>query len=156
MPHSKPAFRRLLWQRRVDAARVWQEATRREAAEHSEAVRRILQQASQTPDPVRSDQRDTADEPATKPGPELALANRRLSAERWPPGALETCEKIEAEHPGWWAYYREANKIKGFEHPAGFAAYNRATQATVCGADAGALAVAIGQAPQTVSAAVRA
>jgi len=54
MPLSIP-FRRLLWQRRTDAARVWQEATRREAAEHSEAVRRILAEASQIPDPVRGE-----------------------------------------------------------------------------------------------------
>jgi hypothetical protein len=46
-------FRRLLWQRRVDAARVWQEATRKDAAEHCEAVRRILAEAPQVPDPVR-------------------------------------------------------------------------------------------------------
>jgi hypothetical protein len=54
MPNSIPALRRLLWQRRVDAARVWQEATRRDAAEHSEAVRRILAQGAQIPDPVRA------------------------------------------------------------------------------------------------------
>ena len=57
MPHSIPALRRLLWQRRVDAARVWQEATRRDAAEHSAAVRRILEQSPHTPDPVRGDRR---------------------------------------------------------------------------------------------------
>lgn len=53
MPHSHTALRRLLWQRRIDAARVWQEATRREAAEHDQAVRRILEQAPQIPDPAR-------------------------------------------------------------------------------------------------------
>ena len=56
MPNSIPALRRLLWQRRVDAARVWQEATRRDAAEHSEAVRRILDRAPETRDPVRAPQ----------------------------------------------------------------------------------------------------
>ena len=55
MPHSIPALRRLLWQRRVDAARIWQEATRQDAAEHDEAVRRILAAAPQIPDPVRGD-----------------------------------------------------------------------------------------------------
>jgi hypothetical protein len=58
MPNSIPALRRLLWQRRVDAARVWQEATRADAAEHDEAVRRILDQAPQIPDPVRAPQTD--------------------------------------------------------------------------------------------------
>lgn len=42
--------------------------------------------------------------PALEPvGPELAVRNRRLTAERtgWPDGALEACEKLEAETPGW-------------------------------------------------------
>jgi len=54
MPLSIP-FRRLLWQRRADVDRIWQEATRRDAVEHSEAVRRILAEASQIPDPVRGE-----------------------------------------------------------------------------------------------------
>lgn len=52
MPLSIP-LRWLLWQRRVDSARAWQEATRADAAEHSEAVRRILAQAPETPDSTR-------------------------------------------------------------------------------------------------------
>jgi hypothetical protein len=87
-------------------------------------------------------------EPLAKPGPELALKNRKLSAEKWPAGALETCEKIEAEHPGWWAFWRDANTIKGFEHPASFAAHHQGRHVTVCGVDAAALSVAIEQAPE--------
>lgn len=41
-------------------------------------------------------------------GPELADKNRRVLAERlhWPAGAVEACEQIETEAPGWavtWA-----------------------------------------------------
>lgn len=39
------AARRLFWRRRLREARVWQEAERRQAAEHSAAVRRILDHA---------------------------------------------------------------------------------------------------------------
>jgi hypothetical protein len=39
------AMRKLMWRRRVRAARIWQEAARSQAAEHSAAVRRILDQA---------------------------------------------------------------------------------------------------------------
>jgi hypothetical protein len=43
-------------------------------------------------------------------GPELARRNRRVFAERlrWPEGALEACEAIDQEHPGWTASYRHA------------------------------------------------
>ena len=41
--------RRLLWRRRVRAARVWCDAERTQAAAHSEAVRRILNQATALP-----------------------------------------------------------------------------------------------------------
>ena len=34
--------RRLLWRRRVQAGRAWQDAERRAAAQRSEAIRRIL------------------------------------------------------------------------------------------------------------------
>ena len=52
------------------------------------------------------------------PGPELYAANRRLAAYRnhWPDGALEACEKLDAEHPGWSIGYRHVWR----EHPAGF------------------------------------
>jgi hypothetical protein len=36
--------RRLLWWRRVQAARAWRDAEREQAALHSEAIRRILDQ----------------------------------------------------------------------------------------------------------------
>jgi hypothetical protein len=36
-------LRRWAWRRRVEAARVWQDAARREAAEHSAAIRRIAE-----------------------------------------------------------------------------------------------------------------
>ncbi|PWK47657.1 hypothetical protein [Actinoplanes xinjiangensis] len=38
-------MRRVMWRRRLRAARAWQEAARRQAAEHNAAVRRILGQA---------------------------------------------------------------------------------------------------------------
>jgi hypothetical protein len=36
--------RRLLWWRRAQAARAWQDAEREQAALHNEAIRRILDQ----------------------------------------------------------------------------------------------------------------
>ncbi|MBB4751663.1 hypothetical protein [Actinoplanes lobatus] len=36
------AMRRLLWRRRARAARAWRDAERHQAAERSEAIRRIL------------------------------------------------------------------------------------------------------------------
>lgn len=50
----------------------------------------------------------TAPLPLDPVGPELAAKNRRILAERlhWPDGALETCEQIEKNLPGWdvtWA-----------------------------------------------------
>lgn len=52
------------------------------------------------------------------PGPELVVANRRVMAARldWPDGAVEACEQIDADHPGWSADYRHAYR----EWPAGF------------------------------------
>jgi hypothetical protein len=38
-------MRRVMWRRRLRAARAWQEAAGRQAAEHNAAVRRILDQA---------------------------------------------------------------------------------------------------------------
>lgn len=46
-------LRRLLWRRRVAAARAWRDAERRQAAEQSAAVRRILDQAARLPMPRR-------------------------------------------------------------------------------------------------------
>jgi hypothetical protein len=38
------SMRKLMWRRRLRAARAWQEAERQQAVEHSAAVRRILGQ----------------------------------------------------------------------------------------------------------------
>lgn len=42
-------------------------------------------------------------EPLASVGPELARMNRMIIAEHagWPDGALEACEKLEADSPGW-------------------------------------------------------
>lgn len=56
------------------------------------------------------------------PGPELRRRNRLLAAQHWPAGALEVCERLEAEHPGWWVTWMPASVIKGWERPAGWAA----------------------------------
>lgn len=46
-------------------------------------------------------------QPLPEPGPELAARNRRIVAERlkWPDGAIDACERIERDHPGWNVYY---------------------------------------------------
>lgn len=51
---------------------------------------------------------DDLPEPLDPPGPELADKNRRILAERlhWPDDALEACEQISKNSPGWdvtWA-----------------------------------------------------
>lgn len=82
------------------------------------------------------------------PGPELAAANRRLTAERagWPRGALEMCEHLDAVHPGWTVWWRPANTIAGWEHPAGYVATRRSS-GSVCGEDPCALVAAMERAP---------
>jgi hypothetical protein len=57
-----------------------------------------------------------------EPGPDLARRNRQVIAERtgWPDGALQTCERLDAEHPGWFVYWMPANDIRGWERPAGY------------------------------------
>jgi hypothetical protein len=54
--------------------------------------------------------------------PDLARRNRVVVAERtgWPAGAVETCERLEAEHPGWMVSWMDANPIRGWERPAGW------------------------------------
>lgn len=54
----------------------------------------------------------------------LAENNRRLWAERlkWPPGALEECERLDVEYWSWSFSWRPESTIKGFEHPAGYVA----------------------------------
>jgi hypothetical protein len=48
-------------------------------------------------------------------GRELAWRNRRILAERlgWPAGALEECERIERERPGWSPWWQPANAWAG-------------------------------------------
>jgi hypothetical protein len=41
--HPVRLLRRIAWWRRINKARAWQEAARREAAAHNEAVRRIIE-----------------------------------------------------------------------------------------------------------------
>jgi len=74
-------------------------------------------------------------------GPEMGRRNRRLIAERtgWPKGAVEACEAIERDHPGWRVDYMHESNIRGFEHAAGFygvIAINRREERTVYGATA--------------------
>ena len=61
------------------------------------------------------------------PGPELAARNRRIIAERtgWPEGALEECERLEAEHPGYSVSWFPENKIgdPAWHQDAGFYAW---------------------------------
>ena len=45
-------IRHLLWRRRCAAARAWQEAERAQAAQHSAAIRAIVERGRSTPDPV--------------------------------------------------------------------------------------------------------
>lgn len=54
----------------------------------------------------------------------LSQKNRRIIAERtnWPAGVLETCERFEAAHPGWWVCWMRENKHSWWERPAGFRA----------------------------------
>ena len=58
-------------------------------------------------------------------GPAMWDSNRRVMARRlaWPPGVLETCERLSAQHQGWWVTWRLANDIRHFEHPAAYVAY---------------------------------
>lgn len=43
-------------------------------------------------------------------GPELARRNRMIISVRtgWPDDALETCERLDREHPGWSVWWRRA------------------------------------------------
>lgn len=55
-------------------------------------------------------------------GPELLPANRRLLAERldWPAGAVDECERLDAEFPTWHVFYRHAAE----EEPGGWYAHH--------------------------------
>ncbi len=65
------------------------------------------------------------DEAAERARIELRRRNRRIAAARvsWPAGALETCERLDGEHPGWFVEWLFANEIRGWERPAGFMAF---------------------------------
>jgi hypothetical protein len=82
------------------------------------------------------------------PGPELVAHNRRVIAERefWPRGAVQMCEHLDAVHPGWTAHWYPENKIKGWEHPAGYRA-SHPSSGYVCGEDPAALEAAMARAP---------
>lgn len=55
----------------------------------------------------------------------LAWRNRRIGARRtrWPAGALDECERLDGEHPGWRFCWLPENTAAGWERPAGFAAH---------------------------------
>lgn len=68
-----------------------------------------------------------SDEPGVFPGDPFSAhraRNRMALAERqeWPPGALEMCQALEAEHPGWYFFWLSENMIRGWERPAGWTA----------------------------------
>lgn len=54
----------------------------------------------------------------------LFAHNRRITAARlfWAPGTLETCERLDAAHPGWAVTWHEACHLKGQYRPARWAA----------------------------------
>lgn len=54
----------------------------------------------------------------------LWCRNRRVIAERcnWPADAVEMCERLERERPGWLVSWMAANDIPGWEHPDGYCA----------------------------------
>ncbi|GAA1028029.1 hypothetical protein GCM10009557_11570 [Virgisporangium ochraceum] len=56
------------------------------------------------------------------PGPELFAANQRVLAERlgWPLGAVEACQSIDEEFPGWYTLYWPVHRGK----PAGYYAFH--------------------------------
>lgn len=58
--------------------------------------------------------------PKRPDGAQLRFRNRRILSGRlrWPAGALEACERIERENPGWAVTYLTANPFPGFERPA--------------------------------------
>jgi len=53
---------------------------------------------------------------------ELFNHNRRILSKRlgWPEGALEVCERLSAENPGWYFNWTVGNTLSGWERPAGF------------------------------------
>jgi hypothetical protein len=64
--------------------------------------------------------------------PEVIRRNRWLFAERlhWPEGAVETCEQLESEHPGfevWW-FPKQRSEVPVFDREAGFYAWRFGAQ----------------------------
>lgn len=81
---------------------------------------------------------------------EMLARNRRLMAERrgWPAGALEVCERLDREHPGWSVWWRFATTEPGIEHPAGYVADRLdATSVVVCATTVPELVAAMMAAP---------
>ena len=61
----------------------------------------------------------------------LVHQSRRVLAERlsWPARALDACECLQREHPGWEVWWRHENSsVKGFEHKAGLYAWREGDQ----------------------------
>jgi hypothetical protein len=54
----------------------------------------------------------------------LPAQNRRIIAERtgWPAGAVEMCERVEAEHPPWDLWWIPETMIAGKRWPQGWTA----------------------------------
>jgi hypothetical protein len=57
----------------------------------------------------------------------------------WPSGALEMCERLTYDHPGWDVTWLGENTVQGFERPAMFAAYRRRPAARLFDTDPVAL-----------------
>jgi hypothetical protein len=63
---------------------------------------------------------------ATNDGPkrpalrQIIVRDRRQLAHHlgWPPGALDTCERVERDHPGWTVSWLPPNDVPGHERPA--------------------------------------
>lgn len=60
--------------------------------------------------------------PAPKWPSDLARKNRAILADRqrWPDGALRSCQELEGCHPGWSVSWLIENISSGWERPAGF------------------------------------
>jgi hypothetical protein len=60
--------------------------------------------------------------PKRRPGLARARDHQAILAERlqWPDGTLETCLRLESEHPCWLVAWLGENTVPGYERPAGF------------------------------------
>ncbi len=79
---------------------------------------------------------------------ELVWHNRRVAAERerWPVGALQMCEHLDATHPGWTVHWQAEDTRVGRRHPSGYTA-RRELSGYVCGLDPAGLVAAMAAAP---------